>query len=54
MGRPNVSQMSVNAAQNWLAEVVIVTSNPKGSRDVVNACNDDGNGIPAFGPIWDS
>ncbi|CAL5408925.1 unnamed protein product [Camellia sinensis] len=37
LGRPNVSQMSVNTARNWKAEVVIVTSNPEGSRDVVNA-----------------
>lgn len=52
LGRPNVSQMSVDAARNWGAQVVIVTSNPQGSRDVVNACNSSG--IPAFGPIWDS
>ncbi|KAL8103642.1 adenylate-forming reductase 03009-like [Apium graveolens] len=51
-GRPNVSQMSVDAARKWGAEVVIVTSNPQGSRDVVNACK--ASGIPAFGPIWDS
>ncbi|XP_031264126.1 adenylate-forming reductase 03009-like [Pistacia vera] len=51
-GRPNVSQMSVDAAKRWGAEVVIVTSNPEGSRDVVNACKSAG--IPAFGPIWDS
>ncbi|KAL7243611.1 hypothetical protein ACSBR1_015919 [Camellia fascicularis] len=52
LGRPNVSQMSVDTARNWKAEVVIVTSNPEGSRDVVNACKAEG--IPAFGPIWDS
>ncbi|XP_076904545.1 adenylate-forming reductase 03009-like [Bidens hawaiensis] len=52
MGRPNVSEMSVAAARNWRAEVVIVTSNPEGSRDVVNACKSKG--IPAFGPLWDS
>ncbi|KAK8500374.1 hypothetical protein V6N13_028069 [Hibiscus sabdariffa] len=52
LGRPNVSQMSVDAAKRWGAEVVIVTSNPEGSRDVVNACK--AAGIPAFGPIWDS
>ncbi|KAJ4846875.1 hypothetical protein Tsubulata_011880 [Turnera subulata] len=52
LGRPNVSQMSVDAAKKWGAEVVIVTSNPEGSRDVVNACK--ASGIPAFGPIWDS
>ncbi|OWM77348.1 hypothetical protein CDL15_Pgr016745 [Punica granatum] len=51
-GRPNVSEMSVDAAKKWGAEVVIVTSNPEGSRDVVNACKSAG--IPAFGPIWDS
>lgn len=51
-GRPNVSQLSIDAARVWGAEVVIVTSNPEGSRDVVNACK--GAGIPAFGPIWDS
>lgn len=51
-GRPNVSQLSVDTARNWETEVVIVTSNPEGSRDVVNACKDAG--IPAFGPIWDS
>ncbi|KAA8519683.1 hypothetical protein F0562_013872 [Nyssa sinensis] len=52
LGRPNVSQMSVDAARRWRAQVVIVTSNPEGSRDVVNACK--AAGIPAFGPIWDS
>lgn len=52
LGRPNVSEMSVEAAKKWGAEVVIVTSNPEGSRDVVNACKSKG--IPAFGPIWDS
>ncbi|XP_055825464.1 adenylate-forming reductase 06235 [Solanum dulcamara] len=52
LGRPNVSEMSVEAARKWRAEVVIVTSNPEGSRDVVNACKKSG--IPAFGPIWDS
>ncbi|KAF2305256.1 hypothetical protein GH714_003357 [Hevea brasiliensis] len=32
LGRPNVSEMSVEAARNWGAEVVIVTSNPEGGR----------------------
>ncbi|CAA2967742.1 uncharacterized protein LOC111376191 [Olea europaea subsp. europaea] len=52
LGRPNVSQMSVDTAKKWEAELVIVTSNPEGSRDVINACK--GAGIVAFGPIWDS
>lgn len=51
-GRPNVSQMSIDAAKRWGAQVVIVTSNPEGSRDVVDACK--AVGISAFGPIWDS
>ncbi|KAM4111894.1 hypothetical protein ACJW30_05G100200 [Castanea mollissima] len=50
--RPNLSQLSVDAATNWSSEVIIVTSNPEGSRDVVNACK--AAGISAFGPIWDS
>ncbi|GFP96657.1 hypothetical protein PHJA_001809800 [Phtheirospermum japonicum] len=52
LGRPNVSEMSVEAAKDFAAEVVIVTSNPEGSRDVVNACK--AAGFAAFGPIWDS
>ena len=52
LGRPIVSQLSIDAARKWRAEVVVVTSNPEGSRDVVNACK--AAGIPAFGPIWDS
>jgi hypothetical protein len=52
LGRPNVSEMSVEAAKKWGAEVVVVTSNPEGSRDVVNSCK--AAGIAAFGPIWDS
>ncbi|PIA30511.1 hypothetical protein AQUCO_05500057v1 [Aquilegia coerulea] len=52
LGRPKVSNMTVEAAKRWNAEVVIVTSNPEGSRDVVDACK--AAKIPAFGPIWDS
>ncbi|KAK7401930.1 hypothetical protein VNO78_13800 [Psophocarpus tetragonolobus] len=51
-GRPNVAEMSVNAAIRWNVEVVIVTSNPEGSRDILRACNRAN--IAAFGPIWDS
>ncbi|XP_058198551.1 adenylate-forming reductase 06235-like [Rhododendron vialii] len=52
LGRPNVSQMTIDTATTMGAEVVIVTSNPAGSRVVVNACK--AVGIAAFGPIWDS
>ncbi|MED6114601.1 hypothetical protein PIB30_081854 [Stylosanthes scabra] len=51
-GRPNVAEMSVKGAALWNCEVVFVTSNPQGSRDVVRACKRAN--IPAFGPIWDS
>ncbi|RYR43487.1 hypothetical protein Ahy_A08g039892 isoform C [Arachis hypogaea] len=51
-GRPNVGEMSVEGATTWNCEVVIVTSNPQGSKDVVRACKKAK--IPAFGPIWDS
>ncbi|CAL4962660.1 unnamed protein product [Urochloa decumbens] len=52
MGWPNVAALAVDAARRWGSEVVVVTSNPEGSRDVVTGCNKAG--IPAFGPIWDS
>uniref|UniRef100_A0A0E0JL48 Uncharacterized protein n=1 Tax=Oryza punctata TaxID=4537 RepID=A0A0E0JL48_ORYPU len=52
MGRPDVRELAVGAARRWGAEVVVVTSNPEGSRDVVSGCRKAG--IPAFGPIWDS
>ncbi|CAN8231464.1 unnamed protein product [Cochlearia groenlandica] len=52
LGRPNVSEMTVEASKKFGTQVVIVTSNPEGSRDVVNACK--ASHIPAFGPIWDS
>lgn len=51
LGWPNLGEMSVEAAKRFGAEVVIVTSNPEGSRDVVDAC--EANGIAAFGRIWD-
>ena len=47
MGRPNVAALAVDAARRWGSEVVVVTSNPEGSRDVVRGCNKAG--IPAFG-----
>ncbi|KAF3779764.1 hypothetical protein EJ110_NYTH40682 [Nymphaea thermarum] len=52
LGRPNVTELVLKAAAKWSPEVVIVTSNPEGSRDVVNTCKNAG--VPAFGPIWDS
>ncbi|KAM0939488.1 putative ferredoxin-NADP reductase (FNR), nucleotide-binding domain-containing protein [Dioscorea sansibarensis] len=51
-GRPNIAKISIEAAKNWKAEVVVVTSNPQGTKDVVKACK--AAGFAAFGPIWDS
>ncbi|KAI4322755.1 hypothetical protein L6164_022421 [Bauhinia variegata] len=48
-GRPNGADMTIDAATKWNAQVVIVTSNPQGSRDIIRACNKVK--IPAFGPI---
>ncbi|GJM93926.1 hypothetical protein PR202_ga10523 [Eleusine coracana subsp. coracana] len=52
MGRPNVAELAVDAAQQWGAEVVVGTSNSEGSRDIVTGCRKVG--ILAFGSIWDS
>lgn len=51
-GRPKTRELVVTKAKQWSAEVVIVTSNPRGTNEIVNGCKDVG--IPAFGPIWDS
>jgi hypothetical protein len=51
-GRPDVGAMAVEAATRIGAQVVIVTSNPAGSKAVVDACN--ASGFAAFGPVWDS
>ena len=51
-GRPKTKELVVTKAKEWNAQVVIVTSNPKGTNEIVTGCKDAG--IPAFGPIWDS
>lgn len=51
-GRPKTTELVVTKARDWRAEVVIVTSNPSGTNEIVNGCK--AVGIPAFGPIWDS
>ncbi|CAM6121386.1 unnamed protein product [Calypogeia fissa] len=51
-GRPKTRELVVTKAKELKAEVVIVTSNPSCTNDVVNGCR--AAGIPAFGPIWDS
>ncbi|KAG0614272.1 hypothetical protein M758_6G164100 [Ceratodon purpureus] len=52
LGRPNLAKLVVDRVKKCEAEVVIVTSNPAGSKTVIDGCR--AAGIPAFGPIWDS
>ena len=51
-GRRDVGGMAVEVARRVGAQVVIVTSNPSGSKAVVDTCH--ANGITAIGPVWDS
>lgn len=50
-GRPNLIELIENKVQEIDAEVVFVTSNPKGTADVLRACKE--RKIPAHGPVWD-
>ena len=52
LGRPNLVKLVVEKVRECQAEMVIVTSNPAGSKTVVDGCH--AAGIPAYGPIWDS
>ncbi|CAM6128381.1 unnamed protein product [Calypogeia fissa] len=51
-GRPNPLQLVLDKAKEWRPDMVAVTSNPKGTAQIVSGCK--AVGIPAFGPIWDS
>ncbi|KAJ7513398.1 hypothetical protein O6H91_24G005300 [Diphasiastrum complanatum] len=50
--RSMMKEMVIKKALEWEAEVVVVTSNPRGTREFVTSCR--AAGIAAFGPIWDS
>ncbi|KAJ7514864.1 hypothetical protein O6H91_23G063600 [Diphasiastrum complanatum] len=50
--RSMMKEVVINKAKEWEAEVVVVTSNPRGTREFVTSCR--AAGIAAFGPIWDS
>lgn len=50
--RPNMLELTIATARARHIEIVIVTSNPVGTRDIVNGCRKAG--VAAFGPIWDS
>jgi hypothetical protein len=51
-GRPELGQFVVDTVKAQSSEVVICTSNPKGTADILRSCRQQG--IPASGPIWDS
>ena len=45
-GRPDVMKLIKEAYYSWGAEVVFITSNPQGNREMMEGCKQ--NGIPAF------
>lgn len=51
-GRPDMMALVENICRTNNCEVVFVTSNPKGTAEVVRGCRQ--RGIPCLGPVWDS
>ncbi|MEX3009742.1 hypothetical protein [Hoeflea sp. TYP-13] len=51
-GKPNLSQLAMQAVQDFDAEAVICISNQKLTRRVVHDL--ESLGVPAYGAIWDS
>ncbi|KAK9839091.1 hypothetical protein WJX74_009335 [Apatococcus lobatus] len=51
-GRPDSLALTIQLVRQIRAEVVLVTSNPRGTEHLVNGCR--AAGITAFGPIFDS
>ena len=45
-GRPDVMKLIKEAYYSWGAEVVFITSNLQGNREMMEGCKQ--NGIPAF------
>ncbi|KAF8911468.1 hypothetical protein CPB84DRAFT_1671592 [Gymnopilus junonius] len=50
-GRPDVMKLIKEAYYSWGAEVVFITSNFRGNREMMEGCKEAG--IPAFGTLWD-
>ncbi|KAI1784356.1 hypothetical protein LXA43DRAFT_225909 [Ganoderma leucocontextum] len=50
-GRPDVMQLVKDKYRSWGAEVVFITSNWAGNKEIVEGCK--AAGIPAFGTLWD-
>jgi len=50
--RPDTVKMLKDIYDSFKAEVVIITSNPKGNKELMQACKE--NNMHSFGPLWDS
>jgi len=50
-GRPDVMKLIKETYISWGAEVVFITSNFGGNREMMEGCKKEG--IPAFGTLWD-
>ncbi|KAF7351166.1 hypothetical protein MSAN_01679300 [Mycena sanguinolenta] len=50
-GRPDVMKLIKETYSSWGAEVVFITSNFGGNREMMEGCKEEG--IPVFGTLWD-
>jgi len=50
-GRPDVMKLLKETYISWGAEVVFITSNFGGNKEMMEGCKKEG--IPAFGTLWD-
>ncbi|KAI0629044.1 hypothetical protein C8Q77DRAFT_1237765 [Trametes polyzona] len=50
-GRPDLMKLIKDAYHAWNAEVVFITSNWQGDKELMEGCKEAG--IPAFGTVWD-
>ncbi|THH33074.1 hypothetical protein EUX98_g1158 [Antrodiella citrinella] len=50
-GRPDVMKLVKETYYSWGAEVVFITSNYQGNKEIMEGCK--ASGIPAFGTLWD-
>jgi len=50
-GRPDTMRIVKEVYASWRAEVVFVTSNRQGNKEIMEGCMEGG--IPVFGTLWD-
>ena len=50
-GRPDTVALIKEIYESWNAEVVFITSNWTGNKEMMEGCKEAG--IPAFGTLWD-